>query len=453
MCKQGIKGKKEIERRKPHSIEMGLNAMELKEKILNYLRNECKLIDELSVDEYIMKRKDSILQNHIDNVYPIKTPGEGWKDQRYYWTKLTPQCRGHEHKIYAKTQEELETKIVAYYLNILDDRKLTLEKILLTAIQSDRPETGLRKYQRFCKWFSSLRKCTASNLTESKLRDAIEEMRKKEISKKEFNNAIGVLNTIADYCAYEHIDIIDIRAVIATYRRFKLKGKRDFKPVQKQDLDLAFTKEEAQKIVVYALSHPSYNAFAVAIMITTGLRASELLGLETEDVDLCKGRIWVHQMECTKTYDIEQDCKDHSIRYVYLTPDAELVLSKAVDYRLEDESISPFLLLNPCSSDGKLHLRAIDHYLREYVHHEILGLSHDRNARSCHDCRRTYASLEYLSGTDIRTIKQQMGHNTEQQTWDYIHEVIDAEERKNRLKGGNLLGNSQKPHKYALDAV
>lgn len=247
--------------------------------------------------------------------------------------------------------------------------------------------------------------------------------------------------------------MIDIRAVIATYRRFKLKGKRDFKPVQKQDLDLAFTKEEAQKIVVYALSHPSYNAFAVAIMITTGLRASELLGLETEDVDLCKGRIWVHQMECTKTYDIEQDCKDHSIRYVYLTPDAELVLSKAVNYRLEDESISPFLLLNPCSSDGKLHLRAIDHYLREYVHHEILGLSHDRNARSCHDCRRTYASLEYLSGTDIRTIKQQMGHNTEQQTWDYIHEVIDAEERKNRLKGGNLLGNSQKPHKYALDAV
>ena len=215
----------------------------------------------------------------------------------------------------------METKIVAYYLNILDDRKLTLEKILLTAIQSDRPETGLRKYQRFCKWFSSLRKCTASNLTESKLRDAIEEMRKKEISKKEFNNAIGVLNTIADYCAYEHIDIIDIRAVIATYRRFKLKGKRDF------------------KIVVYALSHPSYNAFAVAIMITTGLRASELLGLETEDVDLCKGRIWVHQMECTKTYDIEQDCKDHSIRYVYLTPDAELVLSKAVNYRLEDESI------------------------------------------------------------------------------------------------------------------
>lgn len=76
-----------------------------------------------------MKRKDSILQNHIDNVYPIKTPGEGWKDHRYYWTKLTPQCRGHEHKIYAKTQEELETKIVAYYLNILDDRKLTLENL------------------------------------------------------------------------------------------------------------------------------------------------------------------------------------------------------------------------------------------------------------------------------------------------------------------------------------
>ncbi len=427
--------------------------MELKEKISNYLRNECKLEDESSVNEYIMKRKDSILQNHIDNVYPIKAPGEGWKNQRYYWTKLTPQYRGREHKIYAKTREELKPKIIAHYLNILDDRKLTLEKLLLTAIQSDRPETGLRKYQRFCKWFPSLHKCTASDLTEFKLRNAIEEMRKTEISRKEFNNAVTVLNTIADYCTYEHIEILDIRTVIATYRRFRLKGKRNFKPVQKQDLDLTFTKEEAQKIVIYALSHPSYNAFAVAIMITTGLRVSELLGLETQDVDLCKGRIWVHQMECTKTYDIEQDCKDHSIRYVYLTPDAELVLSKAVDYRLNDESSSPFLLLNPHSSDGKLHLRAIDHYLRKYVHYEILGLSHDRNARSCHDCRRTYASLEYLSGTDIRTIKQQMGHHTEQQTWDYIHEVIDAEERKNRLKGGNLLTTIQEPHLSPLDAI
>lgn len=416
--------------------------MKLEEKILNKLKKECNLEDEVSVHNYIMKRKDEIIKNHVENVCKIYKPKEGWKGNKYYFTKLTPNVRGNESKVYGKTQEEVENKILAYYLKILDDKKLTLEKVLSQAILSEKEETGKRKVQRLRKWFPSICNISVSRLTEGNLRKAIEEVQKTNITKKEFNNTIGVLNTIYDYCIYEHIDIIDIRSVISTYRKFKMRGKRVFKEVQKQDSDLSFSKVEAQKIMRYSIQHPDYKTFAVAIMISTGLRAGELLGLEIKDIDLRRGRIWVHQMECTKTYDIEQDCKDHSVRYVYLTMDAEIILEKALEFREQDPSHSPFLLLNKNSEDGKLHLRAVDNHLRDFIHYDVLGLNSSKNARSAHDCRRTYASLEYLSGTDIRTIKQQMGHTSEGQTWEYIKDIVDAEERKKKLKGGTMLADS-----------
>lgn len=183
--------------------------------------------------------------------------------------------------------------------------------------------------------------------------------------------------------------------------KFKCRGKRDFKETQKSDADLSFSRAEAQKIMMYAITHPDYKTFAVAIMFSTGLRAEELLGLETQD--------------------------------------AELILQKAVAFREQDQSHSPFLLLNKHSEAGKLHLRALDNHLRDFIHYDVLKLSKKWNARSAHDRRHTYASLEYLAGTDIRTIKMQMGHNSEAQTWDCIKEVIDVEERKNRLRGGNIL--------------
>lgn len=427
--------------------------MSLNEKITQILSNECKLEEAAEVHRYVMNRRQQVIKHHINNVYPIKEPCSGW-NARYYYTKLTPKIRGHEHKVYGKTQDEVEDKIVAYYLKIQDDNKITLEKLLLQAIRIEREETGKRKIQRFHKWFPSLCKLPASRLSEEQLRKAIEEVHKTQPTRKEFNNAMGVLNTIADYCAYEHIEIIDIRSIISIYRKFKCRGKRDFKETQKSDADLSFSKDEAQKIMMYAIKHPDYKTFAVAIMISTGLRAGELLGLETQDIDLKRGRIRVHQMENTKTYNIESNCKDHSARYVYLTADAELILKKAIAFREQDGNPSPFLLLNKNSTDGKLHLRALDNHLRVFIHYDVLKLSKERDARSAHDCRRTYASLEYLAKTDIRTLKKQMGHNSEAQTWDYIKDVVDAAERKNMLKGGNMLsGISQSHARSTLDAI
>ena len=81
-----------------------------------------------------------------------------------------------------------------------------------------------------------------------------------------------------------------------------------------------------------------------------------------------------------------------------------IVIKACLEFRSNDSSKSPFLLLNTNASDGKMHLRAIDYCLREEIHKKVLGLDLKRDCRSAHDCRRTYASLEYLNGTDIYTL-------------------------------------------------
>lgn len=428
--------------------------MNLSEKVLSALQKECKLDSEAEVHRYVMNRREQIIKAHIENVFPIREPGEKGGDPKKFFTKLTPKNRNHDGKIRASTREELEDKIVAHYLQIQKDESVTVREILLKAVDEN-TKTGRRTVQRFDKRLASLAKVKISSLDERAIRNALDAIafpkdkngsviEDKKISMKEFNQTITALNKIASYCAYEHIEVCNIQAIVQEFRNAKLTGKHIFKQTQKQTKNLVFTRPEASRIVRNALRCPSYKSFAVAIMITTGLRVGELLGLELDDIYLEDGYLWIHQVEDTKTYKILDYVKENKAREVYLTSDACEVIRRALDFRMADSSLSPFLLLNENSEDGKLHLRAVDDYMRTHVHEKVLGLGEDREARSPHDCRRTYATLEHLNGTDLYDIQQQLGHSSIKQTEAYIHSVVEASERQSRLRGTGLL---------SLDAV
>lgn len=81
-------------------------------------------------------------------------------------------------------------------------------------------------------------------------------------------------------------------------------------------------------------------------------------------------------------------------------------------------------------------MRALDNRLRKIQ--EILNLDEDA-VRSPHDCRRTYASIQYLHDVDIKTIQAQLGHSKVTQTWDYVRDVVDLMTRKGKLENGCIL--------------
>ncbi|MCR5474988.1 MAG: site-specific integrase [Lachnospiraceae bacterium] len=422
--------------------------MLLDKKISTALSYECKLTDKALIQEYIMNRKDAILSKHITNVDQIHEPGYG--GFKYYTTKLTPKNRNHSGLIYAKTKEELETKIIAHYLHIQEEGRITVRKVLVDALGGNEDsfgKTSKRAIQRFDKNLSDLGSIILSRLTETDIRAALDKLVATKPTEKEFNETVSCLNKIADHCQYEHIDIINIRDVISVYRKVRLTGKHLWKSVSKQTKNLAFTRTEASRIVRFAIKYPTYKSLSVAILITTGLRAGELLGLEIDDIYLEEGYLWIHQTEDTKTYELLDYVKENKTREVYLSDEALTIIKACLSFRINDNNNSPYLILNPCSNDGKMHLRAIDDFMREVIHTKVLGYDKEREARSAHDCRRTYASLEHLSGTPINVIMDQLGHRNVGQTWDYIKNIVEASERRRQLKGGRLIFDEVKPQK------
>lgn len=231
--------------------------------------------------------------------------------------------------------------------------------------------------------------------------------------------------------------MFDIEKCIANWKVLNANGHHVFSPKKAKGKEQAFNLSEAKSIIKFALKTRDYMSLAVAILITTGLRLGEILGLKIDDVHLDDGYVFVVRKENTKSYILEDYTKSNKQRCVDLSPLAIRLFIALIELRERDNCDIPFLLLNYDKYGCliKMHTRAIDNYLREIIHKTVLRLDKSFEARSSHDCRRTYASLEFFNGTDIYVIQQQMGHSDVNQTWDYIRDVTDLEQRKTRLRG------------------
>ncbi len=259
----------------------------------------------------------------------------------------------------------------------------------------------------------------------------------KGIKSKGFNNATGTLKKISDYCAYNHLECIDFRSKIEEFRRVEITGKKPFVKEFKPPTDECFSQDGAKTIYQYALDHPDDLLYAIAFLITTGLRVGELCALQVSDIDLKKRTVIVNKMERKSDRKIIPSAKDYSDRIVFLNDDAMTIIKLA----LQGKS-SGYVFINPYSKDGDhVHTENIDQRIRRLQDRDI---TFDNPViRSAHDCRRTYASIQYKHGVDLVTIQKQLGHSDPETTWGYIKDIADADERLEKLAKGSVLGDSK----------
>ena len=132
---------------------------------------------------------------------------------------------------------------------------------------------------------------------------------------------------------------------------------------------------------------------------------------------------------------IVDSAKDYSDRLVFMNDDAMRIAKILV----KDKKINDYLFINPYNSNGDhIHCENVDQRLRRLQDRDI---QFDNPCiRSAHDCRRTYASIQYKHGIDLVTIQRQLGHKNPTQTWDYIKDIVDADERLEKLKSGCFAG-------------
>ncbi len=69
---------------------------------------------------------------------------------------------------------------------------------------------------------------------------------------------------------------------------------------------------------------------------------------------------------------------------------------------------------------------------------------------SCHDLRRTFASVCQDGGADLTTIKHALGHSSVQTTERYLSQTVDL--RKGKAAGDHIR-MKQRPAKQVQDAA
>lgn len=398
-----------------------MNSVTLGKKVYKHLVQDAIICGDEDVAVFVMQKKEKIIQRHVNEVYPIMETKEGG-----FYTKLTPEKRGHEHKISAKDIDTLRVKIIAYYLEI-ESKAISMEEALEKAIECCTPQTALRHRQILKQHFSSIKDKSIDSVTEADIRKCLQAMVSKGITSKGFNNATSTLKKINDYCVYEHLDVINLRDKIDEFRRVQMTGKKAFKKVYKSPSVLSFNESEAVAIYKYALDNPDDVNLAIAFLIVTGLRIGELLALTINDVNLGNRTVLINKMERRSTREIVNSAKDHSDRLIFLNDDAirlmEIILKEKANY----------LFMNPNTGE-KMHLDTIAFRLARIQTRDLAFAN--PAVRSPHDCRRTYASIQYMHGVDIMTIQAQLGHRNVQQTWDYIKDIVEAENRLQKIEKG-----------------
>ena len=130
----------------------------------------------------------------------------------------------------------------------------------------------------------------------------------------------------------------------------------------------------------------------VALAVTTGMRRGEILGLRWLDVDLINSTLWLPQT------------KNGEGRRVYLNATAKAALES-----IQPQTVPPNALVFNLNGDyvGHTFKKACDD----------LGIADFR----FHDLRHTCASWLRMSGADIHTVAQVLGHKDLRMTARYSH--------------------------------
>lgn len=194
----------------------------------------------------------------------------------------------------------------------------------------------------------------------------------------------------------------------------------------------AFSAEEVRSILTFASIYEHKRiATGIIVLLTTGLRRGELLGLKSSDI---KGNILTVNRSVyligNKAHVEEHLAKtEHSLRSIPLLPEVRLrlhTLPHTGEYLFGTKAGT---LLNPrnFSRDYERffqHLRDADPSVR-YL--------------SPHCCRHTFATLSRTAGADLRVIQELLGHTSISTTARYSHADIKSMEHAMR-QFGSFIG-------------
>lgn len=179
-----------------------------------------------------------------------------------------------------------------------------------------------------------------------------------------------------------------------------------------------------------AAAREDVNGNALIFLLLTGLRASELRGLQWADVDLDAASMHIHQQIPCHGVPAFAPPKDNSVRTIELTPQAVNLLRQ----QRKDQAAARLAAGEKWETselvDDLVFRSARGHFLSESV---LAKATHAVGAKigipelHPHDLRHSYAVAALRSGADIKTVQSNLGHKNAAMTLDvYAAYTTDA---------------------------
>ena len=206
---------------------------------------------------------------------------------------------------------------------------------------------------------------------------------------------------------------------------------------------IAMTEEQSDTFLSFVKGHKHYSKYydEYVILLETGMRVSELVGLTLDDIDFVKRRIRVnHQLmkvklanEGQSSYYVEETKTGNGIRYIPMTDNVYASLERIIaarpsfDKEWVIDGYTGFLLFD---KDKKpkvaMHIehqmkRALDRYNATHT---------DKLPKITPHCfRHTFCTNMALKGMDIKSLEYVMGHGDCSTTLNvYTHSRYDTVE-------------------------
>lgn len=175
--------------------------------------------------------------------------------------------------------------------------------------------------------------------------------------------------------------------------------------------------EQLEKIVMYIKDKPLIQNIAFRMFLETGIRRTELIKIETKNINLKENKIYL-----THT-------KNHDSRYIFISDTTKILIEELlVKYDNIDYLFWNFEKQTPLSTSFVDSL-----FLRTKKDLDFINLSP-------HLLRHTFCTALARSNIDFKSLQKLMGHKTVQITLQYI-ELINQESLAEVSLSNNPIAN------------
>lgn len=205
--------------------------------------------------------------------------------------------------------------------------------------------------------------------------------------------------------------------------------KVDHPKRKKGDIDnkdkKAFSKNELQYIIQCLDNEPLKWRALIRLLIDTGIRRGEALGLKWSAVDLKNKRIRIENNLCYSENKglYETSPKSNKARTISISDEVAELLKEQKREQLSQTLISKYVF-NQDASKRPVNPRSVGRYLERF------GKKYDIEDCHAHKFRHTFATLAITNGADIASVSEILGHSEKSITLDmYTHADEEAQER------------------------